>query len=90
MRKIKKIITTSTLIVAMALIMSSCDKTNELDPCYLIEQDIERQVELIDRMEELRQDPNTPSHIWSELNVRLLDARSTLSEMRAERNQVCG
>ena len=90
MRKIKKIITTSTLIVAMALIMSSCDKTNELDPCYLIEQDIERQVELIDRMMDLYQSPSTPPHIWNELNVRLLDARAKLSEMRAERNQVCG
>ena len=90
MRKINKIIIMLILSVTMALILSSCSKTNELDPCYLIEQDIERQVELIDRMEELRQDPNTPSHIWNELNVRLLDARSTLSEMRAERNQVCG
>ncbi len=85
------IIMMAIMTIAMTLILSSCGKTNEPDPCYVIEQDIIRQVELIDRMMVLYLSPDTTDpEIWGQLRVRLMDARSKLSEMKEERSEICG
>ncbi len=91
MKRMNNIIMLSIITIAMTLILSSCNKTNELDPCYVIEQEIERQVELIDRMMVLYLSPDTTDpEIWGQLRVRLMDARSKLSEMKEERSEICG
>ncbi len=50
MRRLSNIIIMAIMAIVMTILFSSCSKTNELDPCYVIEQDIIRQVDLIDRM----------------------------------------
>ncbi len=90
MKRINNIIILSIMTIAMTLILSSCDKTNELDPCYVIEQKIERQEDLIDRMMELYLNPNTDPDIWGQLNVRMLEARSNLGRLINERAEICG
>ncbi len=91
MKRMNNIIMLSIITIAMTLILSSCNKTNELDPCYVIEQEIERQVDLIDRMMVLYLSPTTTDpEIWGQLRVRLMDARSKLSEMKEERSEICG
>ena len=78
------------MTVTMAILFSSCSKDNSLDPCYVIEQEIERQEALIDRMVELQMNPNTDPEIWGQLRERLLEARSKLGKLVIERSEVCG
>lgn len=90
MKRLSNIIIIAIMVTVMTILFSSCSKTNELDPCYVIEQEIERQEDLIDRMMELYLNPNTPPDIWGQLNVRMMDARAKLGELREERSEVCG
>ena len=78
------------MTMVMTVLFSSCSKTNELDPCYVIEQEIERQESSIDRMMELYLNPNTDPDIWGQLNVRMMEARAKLGELEIERSEVCG
>ncbi len=91
MKRMNNIIMIAIMAIVMTILFSSCGKTNEPDPCYVIEQDIIRQVELIDRMMVLYLSPTTTDpEIWGQLRVRLMDARSKLSEMKEERSEICG
>jgi len=91
MKRMNNIIMLSIITIAMTLILSSCNKTNELDPCYVIEQEIERQVDLIDRMMVLYLNPTTTDpEIWGQLRVRLMEARVKLSDLKEERSEICG
>jgi hypothetical protein len=87
MKKLSNII---MMTMVMTVLFSSCSKTNELDPCYVIEQEIERQESSIDRMMELYLNPNTDPDIWGQLNVRMMEARAKLGELEIERSEVCG
>jgi hypothetical protein len=87
MKKLSNII---MMTMAMTVLFSSCSKTNELDPCYVIEQEIERQEALIDRMMVLYLSPTTDPDIWGQLNVRMMEARAKLSELEIERSEICG
>ena len=78
------------MTMVMTVLFSSCSKTNELDPCYVIEQEIESQEELIRRMMVLYISPNTDPDIWAQLNVRMMEARAKLSELEIERSEICG
>ncbi len=90
MRRLSNIIIMAIMAIVMTILFSSCSKTNELDPCYVIEQEIERQEDLIDRMMELYLNPNTDPDIWGQLNVRMLEARGTLERLIDERSEICG
>ena len=87
MKKLSNII---MMTMVMTVLFSSCSKTNELDPCYVIEQEIESQEELIRRMMVLYISPNTDPDIWAQLNVRMMEARAKLSELEIERSEICG
>ena len=87
MKKLSNII---MMTMVMTVLFSSCSKTNELDHCYVIEQEIESQEELIRRMMVLYISPNTDPDIWAQLNVRMMEARAKLSELEIERSEICG
>ncbi len=90
MKRLSNIIIIAIMVIVMTILFSSCSKTNELDPCYVIEQEIERQEDLIDRMMELYLNPNTDPDIWGQLNVRMLEARGALERLIDERSEICG
>ena len=90
MKRLSNIIIMAIIAIIITIFVSGCDKENTLDPCYVVEQEIERQEKLIDRMVELQMNPNTDPEIWGQLRERLLDARSKLGKLVIERSEVCG
>jgi hypothetical protein len=90
MKKMNDVIIICIMVILIAVLFSSCDKENTLDPCYVVEQEIESQEKLIDRMVELQMNPNTDPEIWGQLRERLLEARAKLGRLVIERSEVCG
>lgn len=90
MRRLSNIIIMAIMAIVMTILFSSCSKTNELDPCYVIEQEIERLEDLIDRMVELQMSPDTDDSIRNQLRIRLLETRGKVYRLNEERSEICG
>ncbi len=90
MKRMNNIIMIAIMAIVMTILFSSCSKTNELDPCYVIEQEIERLEDLIDRMVYLQMSPDTDDSIRNQLRIRLLETRDKVYHLNEERAEVCG
>jgi len=90
MKKLSNIIIMAIIAITMTILFSSCDKENSLDECYVVEQEITRLEDSIDRMVELQMSPDTDDSIRNQLREALMIARAKLSELEIERSEICG
>ena len=90
MKRLSNIIIMAIIAITMTILFSSCDKENSLDECYVVEQEITRLEDSIDRMVELQMSPDTDDSIRNQLREALMIARTKLGKLVIERSEVCG